>query len=142
HFAVDPTNAMNSPIVDLDRAQRGADGLVHFQADFVLLQPKDVARANRRLLYYVVNRGQRVGVPLNRFAPRPATLPPTDEIDPGDGFLMRHGWTVAMCGWQCDVDRQPGLMGLEAPQALGPDGQPIPGKISVAFQANEPHSHH
>lgn len=142
HFAVDPSHAANARITDLDKAPRDTSGKVTFEADFVLLQPQDPARANRRLLSYVVNRGLRVGVPFNRFAPRPATLPPTDEIDPGDGFLMRHGWTVAMCGWQWDVQRQPGMMGLTAPQALGPDGQPIKGRILVAFQPYESHSHH
>jgi Alpha/beta hydrolase domain len=141
HFAVDPTHPANARIVDLDKAPRDAAGQVRFSADLVVLQPQDAQRANRRLLYYVVNRGQRVGVPFNRFAERPATSPPTDAIDPGDGFLMRHGWTVAMCGWQWDVERQPGLMGLEAPQALGPDGAPLKGKIQIAFQPNEPHAY-
>jgi hypothetical protein len=142
HFAADPANAANARIVDLDRAPRDADGRVRFWADFVLLQPVDPARANRRLLYYVVNRGLRVGVPFNRYASRLPTLPPTDDIDVGDGFLMDRGWTVAMCGWQWDIERQPGLMGLEAPQALGPDGQPPRGKIVVAFQPNAPHAYH
>lgn len=140
HFAVDPLHAANQRIVDLDKAPRDAQGKVRFWADFLLLQPKDAEKGNRRLLYYVVNRGQRVGVPVNRFAARLATLPPTDDIDPGDGYLMRHGWSVAMVGWQWDIERQPGLMGLEAPQALGPDGRPIQGKVSVAFQPNEPHA--
>ena len=142
HFAVDPSHPANARITDLDRAPRDAAGQVRFWADFVLLQPADPARANRRLLYYVVNRGLRTGVPFNRSAPRLPTLPPTDEIDVGDGFLMRRGWTVAMCGWQWDVDRQPGLMGLEAPQALGSDGRPLQGRIAIAFQPNAAHSHH
>src|SRR5579859_2852882 len=142
HFAVDPGHAANARITDLDKAPRDADGRVRFWADFVVLQPADAARSNGRLLYYVVNRGLRVGVPFNRFGPRLPTLPPTDEIDVGDGFLMHRGWTVAMCGWQWDVQRQPGLMGLEAPQALGPDHKPLQGKISVAFQPNETHPHH
>jgi Alpha/beta hydrolase domain len=142
HFAVDPSHPANTRIVDLDKAARDAEGRVRFWADFVLLQPADSARSNRRLLYYVVNRGQRVGVPFNRHATRAATLPPTDDIDAGDGFLMRKGWTVAMCGWQWDVERQPGLMGMEAPQALGSDGQPIRGRVAVAFQPNEPHAYH
>jgi hypothetical protein len=142
HFAVDPTASANQAIVDLDKAPREADGNVRFASDFVLLRPKNAQRSNRRLLYYVVNRGQRVGVPFNRFAPRLPTLPPTDEIDNGDGFLMRHGWTVAMAGWQWDVERQPGLMGLDAPQALDADSQPIKGKISIAFQPNEAHAQH
>jgi hypothetical protein len=140
HFAIDPNHAANGRIVDLDKAPRDEAGRVRFWADFVLLQPADQRQANRRLLYFVVNRGLRVGVPFNRFAPRLPTLPPTDEIDVGDGFLMRRGWTVAMCGWQWDVQRQPGLMGLEAPQALGADGKPIQGRIAVAFQPNERHA--
>src|SRR5438105_6437270 len=140
HFSVDPTHPANRRIVDLDRAARDQNGQVRFWADFVLLQPLDPGRANRRLLYFVVNRGLRVGVPFNRYTPRLPTLPPTDEIDVGDGFLMRRGWTVAMCGWQWDVQRQPGLMGLEAPQALGVDGKPIQGRIAVAFQPNESHA--
>jgi hypothetical protein len=142
HFAVDPANPANARIVDLDKAPRDAEGNVRFWADFVLLQPADPAKGNRRLLSYVVNRGQRVGVPFNRHAPRLPTLPPTDEIDAGDGFLMQRGWTVAFCGWQWDIERQPGLMGMEAPQALGSDGQPIQGRIGMAFQPNEAHSHH
>src|SRR6185437_10339766 len=31
---------------------------------------------------------------------------------------------------------------MEAPQALGSDGQPIRGRIAVAFQPNEPHAYH
>jgi hypothetical protein len=142
HFAVDPANPANARITDLDRAPRDAQGLVRFWADFVLLQPADPERANRRLLYYVVNRGLRTGVPYNRFAPRLPTVPPSDEIDVGDGFLMKHGWTVAMCGWQWDVERQPGLMGLEAPQALGDDGRPLQGRIAIPFQPNAAHAYH
>jgi hypothetical protein len=138
HFAVDPGHPANARIVDLDKAPRDASGRVRFWADFVLLQPADAADGNRRLLHYVVNRGQPL-LPFNRPAPRVPTLPPTDEIDPGDGFLMQRGWTVAMCGWQWDVERQPGLMGLEAPEALDANGEPIQGRVAIAFQPNEPH---
>src|SRR5438874_2535641 len=91
-FAVDPADPANAMIVDLDKAAREADGKVHFSADFTLLQPADEARSNRRLLFYVVNRGQRASVPLCRGVARLATEPPTDEIDPGDGFLLKRGW--------------------------------------------------
>ena len=67
HFAVDPNHAANGRIVDLDKAPRDEAGRVRFWADFVLLQPADQGQANRRLLYFVVNRGLRVGVPFNRF---------------------------------------------------------------------------
>ncbi|MDP8923120.1 MAG: alpha/beta hydrolase domain-containing protein [Chloroflexota bacterium] len=134
-FAVDPADAANQAIVDLDITERGPDGRVHFLADFCLLQPADPARGNRRLLSEVLNRGRK-NIPRH-FNRAPAAAVPTAEIDPGDGFLMRRGWTVAWCGWQWDVVRSPALLGLEAPQALE-DGRPIQGRVSVEFQPNAP----
>lgn len=134
-FAVDPTHTANQVIVDLDKAAQNDVGRVEFLADFCILQPVDPARGSGRLLFEVANRGRRL-LPrrLNR-APNGEAV--TDEIDPGDGFLMRHGWTVAWCGWQWDVVRGPGLVGLEAPQAME-NGQPISGKIAVEWQPNAP----
>ena len=134
-FAVDPTHAANGVIVDLDKAARNEQGRVEFLADFCILQPADAARGSGRLLFEVANRGRRL-LPrhLNR-APNGEDV--TDEIAVGDGFLMRHGWTVAWCGWQWDVVRGPGLVGLEAPHATE-NGQPISGKIAVEWQPNAP----
>jgi len=50
---------------------------------------------------------------------------------------MRHGYTVVWCGWQADVPPIPGLVGLQAPAALGPDGKPLVGQILSQFQADE-----
>src|SRR3970282_1712892 len=48
-------------------------------------------------------------------APRSDPHPP---IDVGDGWLMRRGWVVVSCGWQCDLPPGvPGLLRLEAPEA-------------------------
>ena len=132
-FAVDPTHPANRAIVDLDKAARDEQGQVHFAADFCILQPVDAARGSRRLLFEVTNRGRRNA--LRQFNRAP--LGPPDRLDPGDGFLMRHGWTVAWCGWQWDVVPAPGLLGLEAPQALE-DGRPIEGRIAVEFQPSAP----
>jgi hypothetical protein len=43
----------------------------------------------------------------------PPAVPGT-PIDPGDGFLMRQGYTVAWCGWQQDVPDVAGLMDRRA----------------------------
>jgi hypothetical protein len=134
HFAVDPALAANTAIVDLDRAQRDPTGRVHFQADLCLLQPTDPAKGSGRLLFDVVNRGRKV---VQRSVNRaPVELVPTEAINPGDGFLMRRGWTVAWCGWQWDVVRSPALMGLEAPNALDESGTPIEGQMLCEFQPN------
>lgn len=134
HFAVDPAHPANALIVDLDKARRDDQGYVHFTADFCLLQPVDPAKANRRLLFEVLNRGRKL-IPrmLNHAAPTPV---PTEEIDPGDGFLLRHGWTLAWCGWQWDVISSPALMGIDVPQAVDEAGKPIHGEMVLQFQPN------
>ena len=48
HFAVDPAHPLNRAITDIERAERGRDGLVHFTADIRILAPADPARGNHR----------------------------------------------------------------------------------------------
>ena len=133
-FAVDPSHAANSEIVDLGRAARDTDGRVSFAADVTILRPIDASRANRRMLQDVVNRGGRTFVSYNR-AVRDPQQPAS--IAGGDGFLMRRGWTVVACGWQWDVIRGSGLVGLDAPEALE-DGRPIEGWVSVTHHLAAP----
>lgn len=133
-FAVAPEVAANQAIVDLDRAARDEAGRVRFRADFCLLQPVDPARGSRRLLFEVLNRGRKL-MPrsLHHAAPE---AEPTYAIDPGDGLLLRRGWSLVWCGWQWDVIRSEALMGLEAPEALDDNGQPLNGQIICRFQPN------
>src|SRR5437773_5678636 len=112
-FAVRPETPVNAVIVDLGNAPRDADGCVRFEADFCMLEP---ARPASRLLVVVVNRGRYSLVPFS-IPSRPPALTVTDEIDPGDGFLLERGWRIVFCGWQWDVARRPGLLGLSAPEA-------------------------
>src|SRR5439155_106177 len=44
--------------------------------------------------------------------------------------------------WQWAVIPSEALLGLEAPQALGPDGQPIQGQVIVQFQPNQAERDH
>ena len=64
----------------------------------------------------VPNRDLTGGVPLSLDAPMvwdPAGVP-----HPGDAFLLERGsGTIARCGWQWDVLRDQGLLGLSAPVA-------------------------
>ncbi len=130
-FAVDPTHALHKQITDLDRAPRNADGRVEFQGDFYLLKPVDPARGNRRLLLDVGNRGRKLAVAMFNSAVR--VPDPTTAEDFGNGFLMRHGWTVAWIGWQHDVPRQDGMMALDVPRARG-----VSGLVRCRFRPNLP----
>src|SRR5690606_26731710 len=129
----------NRAIVDLDLAPRDADGRVHFRADACLLVPRHPKRGNRRLLLELPNRGRKLSP--RQLNGAPAESPPTANIPPGDGFLFRHGYTVAWIGWQWDVIRSDALMGLDAPPVLR-DEQPIRGTTVCRFQVNAQHQVH
>ena len=134
HFAVDPLHPRNAAITDIELGPRDAHGRVCFDADFAMLQPVQPQRGNRRLFFDVCNRGRKTV--MQRFNSAPAVTNFTAPLDPGNGFLMRHGYTVVWCGWQADVPPTPGLIGLRAPGAMGVDG-PLQGRILSQFQVNE-----
>jgi hypothetical protein len=135
HFGVDPDHPANCCITDLQLAPREPDGLVRFCADVRILTPEDPGRGSRRLLLDVPNRGSRLGLWMLNRAPRQTV--PSAPLDPGDGFLMRQGYTVVWCGWQHDVPAVEGLMRIRIPEAQTA-GRPISGKLLVKFQPNAP----
>jgi len=138
HFALNPATAANGRIVDLERAPRDARGLVRFAAEFVVLRP--VKAQPSTLLYDVNNRGSiaMLGQVNGR---SPANNDPTTAADAGDGFLMRHGFTLLFSAWTWDVAPQPpGAKPLifTPPIAKGPHGAPIRGPVENEFIVNEP----
>jgi hypothetical protein len=138
HYAVDPANESNAHIVDLEHAARDQQGRVLFEGDVTILQPVDASRSNGRLLADVVNRGNRT---FMRYNLATADAQRREWIPSGDGYLFERGWTVASIGWQWDVERGGGRLGLTAPVALGDDGRPIEGWVCVPWQpdTNVPH---
>jgi hypothetical protein len=126
HFAVDPNRPANAGIADLQRAPRDAHGLVRCSADVRLLQPVALQRGNQRLLLDIVNRGNPTVLTNFNSA--------VGRLEPGNGFLMRQGYTVVWCGWQDDVPATPGLIRIDVPEAVDADGKPLAGKIAVTFQ--------
>lgn len=134
HFAVDPFHPCNTPITDITLAPRDSTGLVNFTAHFVMLQPSHQERGKHRILFDVVNRGRKTV--LTNFNSASRLADPTAPMDPGNGFLMRQGYTIVWCGWQADVPAVPGLIGLQAPEALSPAGR-LTGQILCQFQTDE-----
>ena len=124
-YAVDPEDPANATITDLENATRDTDGLVRFSGDFTILAPLE--GGNGAALLDVPNRGGRVAPRLFNLAPFPED---SNLIEAGDGYLLRRGWTVALCGWQWDVPRESGRMGLSAPLVIEPDG----GRMQLRFQ--------
>jgi hypothetical protein len=132
-FAVDPGHAMNDGIDDLRLAPRDAAGCVHFESDVIVLRPLNRPPGGGNLLCSVVNRGRTALVPFSH-PPRGFVPSISDQIEVGDAFLLRRGWTVALCGWQWDVIRRPGALGLDAPLAIEAGGHPAETTVTVRFQ--------
>jgi hypothetical protein len=127
-YAVDPDNAANAAIVDLDLAPRGADGKVRFQGDFILLKPVDLEKGNGRLLYDVNNRGNLYM--LRHINGGSRTNDPSSAEDGGNGFLMRQGYSLLWSAWNWDVRAGNHRLQIELPIATD-EGQPIRQRIAA-----------
>src|SRR5579862_2113142 len=112
-FALDPRHQRNLGVIDLGLAPKNARGEVEFSADFYLLKPVDLAKANQRVLYEVGNRGGK-GM-LVTFQKAAGSADPTTAAEFGDGFLMREGYSLLWMGWQWDIPD--GRMRMDMPVA-------------------------
>lgn len=130
HLAVDPTLEPNLIIADIDKAPRNDSGLVEFSADFYLLKPKNLGRGNGSLLLEVGNRGRK-GL-LSFFNQADGSADPSLEEHLGDGFLLRHGFTLLWVGWQWDTPTAGERMRLYPPVAEE-HGVPIRGLVRSDF---------
>lgn len=109
HGDVDPANARNRIVQDLDLAPRNARGRVEYVATFALARPVDPARASGVLVYRVVNRGN-------------------GDVDPNP-----DGHVTVVSGWQGDVVPTPRNQSLSVPVARQADGSPITGPVFARF---------
>ena len=108
HFSLDPNAAANQHIVDLKLAPRDAAGRVTFDSAFILLRP--VKPHDSTLLYDVNNRGG-IAILGQIDGASPANNDPTTVADAGDGFLMRHGYSLLFSAWTWAVaPPAPGVM--------------------------------
>jgi len=98
---VDPLAEANARVNDLKLAPRNERGKVECWTDFFLLKPVEVSKGNGRLLYDVNNRGNKLA--LWTFNGGERSNDPSTEAHVGNGFLMRHGWTVLWTGWNGEV---------------------------------------
>jgi hypothetical protein len=121
HMTIDPKAPANRDIVDLERAPRDADGMVHYDVDVQILRPRNPAKAQRVLVYDVVNRGNKT---ISAMAGGSGW-----GADAGPTFLAQRGYTVVWSGWQGDLagSRQ---IGARFPIATY-HGRPITGRITT-----------
>lgn len=121
-LALDPNLPQNAVIADLALAPRNAQGRVEAMTEVVILRPAEAQRGNRTLFVEAPNRGRELAGQLyNDGAANDLLL----GRDPGNGFLLRQGYTLVWVGWQADIPpgegRGAGLR-LEAPVVPGVTG--------------------
>ncbi len=126
HYAVDPADPGTSRVADLSLLPTDRDGKIRFEGDIAIVRP--TRGGNGRAVVSVVNRGT-AWPPLS--GPGIAPTPAKSRLDPGDGYLLDHGWTLALPGWQWDVPAN-GL-GLQAPVLTVE-----PGWLRTDFQVSAP----
>lgn len=121
-YSIDPSSTSAKTVVDLQYTQVDSDGLVRFSGDFCILKPKDMRKANGRLLFEVLNRGSK-----NMFrdlmgaragSESSSSNNPCCTADVGNGFLMREGYTIAWAAWQGDIIAGNNRMLLHLPELV------------------------
>jgi len=133
HFALSPGSPANARIVDLDHAPRIFSGKVRFSSEFLMLRP--VGRSPSTLMYDVNNRGS-IAILGQVNGTAPLHNDPSSVADAGDGFLMRHGFTLLFSAWTWDVAPQSAAdkpLVFSPPIAVGPGGKAILGKVQNEF---------
>ncbi len=134
-YAVDPLAPAQRDVVDLDKAPRGPDGLVPFEADFMILKPVDLTRGSRRLFFDYGNRGHKRA--LQFFNDAQHSNDPLSMAHAGNGFLMRRGHAIVWTAWEGDMLPGDGRMVLDVPVATE-NGATLTGRVRVEFIPDAP----
>jgi hypothetical protein len=130
---LDPASPRNAGIVDLDRAERNARGLIGYELDLFILRPANIGRGSGTLVYDVTNRGRKVILERLDEAPGDAnTNDPRAARDAGSGFTLGRGWTLVWSGWDSSAPRANNGMTARLPLALE-DGKPMVRRIRHEF---------
>jgi hypothetical protein len=130
-----PEKQHNRSIVNLRRAPLNERGRVDYSMDVFILKPVDMKRGNQTIFYDVVNRGNQA-LRINFGAER--SNDPTTLAHAGDGFMMRHGYSLVASGWQGDVLPRGERLTANFPVAKNSDGTPIRRVITTEFVFQKP----
>lgn len=133
---LDLADARNAVIIDKDKVPQASAGKIEYTTDLYIMRPVDPAKGNGKLLFEVNNRGnKRIWTYLNDSPSSTAALnEPVSEVNAGNGFLMRQGYTMAWAGWQGDVRPVENRLTIRLPVATN-GGQEILGRVAVQFDA-------
>ena len=126
---LDPKDAKNKVIVDLQLAPRNAAGKVEYSFDFYILKPMDLSKGNHKMLYEPPNRGRKTIAALNRGVGGNDPGSVTDATMLGNSFLMPQGYSISFSGWDASAETRGNDLSttITLPIAKNPDGSSITG---------------
>jgi hypothetical protein len=127
-FQLDPTDPRNAVITDIELAPRNADGLVTYDADFLILRPTDMSRWNRKVVTEVNNRGNILL--FIGFNDTTGGNDPSTVADFGNGFFLNDGYALAWIGWAADVLPGNNRQTIQVPTPTE-SGQPVQQRITI-----------
>ena len=133
-FSLDPNLEINKKVTDIENLSTNSEGMVEFTADVHIMLPVDMNKSNKKIIYDVNNRGNKVMLSQFNSASRGimvAGVAPED--DTGNGFLMEEGYTLVWLGWSNDAPPIEGKLRLYSPE-ISKNGHPVLGKIYSQFQ--------
>ncbi|MDB5878134.1 MAG: hypothetical protein JWQ41_1548 [Variovorax sp.] len=120
---VDPKDAHNAIIQDLELAPVNARGMVEYSADFTMLKPKDMSKASGVLRYDAPNRGNILTAP-------------NLTANPGDAIYFERGFVWLFSAWQGDVPKSSAQrLTVTVPVAKNKDGSSITGPYTAELLA-------
>jgi len=126
---VDPKAPGNTLIQDIKLAPKNARGMVEYVTDIDILRPANRSKSNGILFFNIINRGNKGGLQLFNAGVPGGAADINNLVNPGDGFLMRNGYTMIWFGWQADVVSGGGRMTMSVPVARNSDGSVITGIV-------------
>ena len=115
---LDPNDARNKVIVNLDKAPRNSFGKVEYEVEWFMLRPADASKGNHKLLFEVTNRGRKFLMNWIMDAPAQAAgavNDPKTAKDAGNALFFRQGWTMAWTGWDPDAPKTNNGMAMKSP---------------------------
>jgi hypothetical protein len=122
-YEVDPAADSSRDIADIHLAPRNARGKVEFHGPFLLLRPRDPARANGTTVFEFANRGRDQSNGL-LFQADSFALGKNETREVSRSTLFDLGYTLAWAGWQGDL--QASEFGLTVPSV------PVTGSVRAA----------
>ena len=128
---LDPLDARNALITDIENAPRNASNKVEYSMDIFILKPIHLGSGNHRILLDFNNRGE---MRLGRLNEVDLTNNPTTAAHAGNGFIMKLGYSVVGNGWDFGATSDDDGLTISVPVAKNPVGSANPDITGPSYE--------